>query len=218
MTLAIEIRMARRQSEVLACQYLIAEVYNRYYDIVFSKDNVDLNAKIEPYPHRYVMGLIDGQLVAAAGLYTNHTYVERYGAVTDQDIARVLQDAGVPDRLHRPRREYTKLVVHRDWEGYGIGRFFFAVTHSRDFVVGDGEVPLLLSCAKHSVYHGLYDFVGVRTRLLKPFPIYKVHERYRSDDDPMDSRLVLPDIDIDPRWYNCRLPGLFEVETFGGTP
>jgi hypothetical protein len=216
MGLQIEIRMARRHSEVLACQYLIAEVYNRHYDIVFSRDEVDLNAKIEPYPHRYVMGVVGSELVAAAGLYTSNTYVDRYGGIGGEELERALVEAGVPERVRNPHREYTKLVVRQGWEGKGIGRFFFAVTHSRDFIVGDGDVPLLLSCAKLSVFRSLYDVAGIRTRILRPFPNYRVHELYRTENDPMDSRLIVPDLDIDPRWYNRRLPDVFEVESFGG--
>ena len=202
-----------RRAEVVRCQYLIADTYNRHYDIVFSNDSVDLNAKIEPYPDRYVMGLVDGQIVAAAGLYLHNTYVERYGRVTDDEIRAVIEAAGASDRYPTfSKREYTKLVVHRDWEGRGIGRVFFAATHSRDFLnIDRHESPILVSCAKLSVFRGLYDKVGIRSRTIKAFPAYRVHELYRSADDPMESRLILPEVDIDARWYDAALPWRFQL-------
>ena len=213
----LEVRLARRRGEIVRCQYLIADTYNRYYDIVFSGDSVDLNAKIEPYPHKYVMGLIGGELVAAAGLYLHDTYVQRFGRVTDEEIRAILGEAGVSDRYPTySLREYTKLVVKSGWEGLGIGRFFFAVTHSKDFLNCDkAQHPLVLSCARASVYRGLYDVAGVGTRPVKPFPIYRVHEYYSSPADPMDSRVVIPDVDIEPRWYNLSLPCTLTVEPLG---
>jgi hypothetical protein len=44
---------------VLLCRRLIAEVYNRDYEVVFSEDHYDLEAKIEPWPHRFLMALHD---------------------------------------------------------------------------------------------------------------------------------------------------------------
>jgi len=212
-TTCLEIRLARRSAEMVACQYLIKETYGRHYNIVFSKTHIDLNLKIEPYPHHYAMGLVDGELVACAGMYTKNTYVERYGDVGDADIARTLTEAGMPERISWPRREYTKLVVRDGWGGRGIGRFFFAATHSKDFICpGEDKPPLLLACAKLSVFRNLYDASNLRARVIKPFPHYKVHELYRSEDDPMESRLLLPDVDIDPQWYNLSLPGTFELE------
>lgn len=213
-TTQLEIRLARRSAEKIACRYLIEQTYGRHYDIVFSKTHIDLNQKIEPYPNHYVMGLVDGELVACAGLYTENTYVQRYGDVGEADIARTLAAAGHPERIDWPRREYTKLVVRDGWNGMGLGRFFFAATHSRDFICpGEDRPPVLLACAKLSVFRNLYDASRLRTRTIKPFPRYKVHELYSSEEDPMESRLLLPDVDIDPRWYNLKIPGTYEIET-----
>ena len=206
MSRELEVRVARRYAEVVRCQYLIAEVYNKHYGIVFSKDCVDLHAKIEPYPHKYVMGLVDGEVVAAAGLYLRDTYVERYGQVTDDDLRAALgADAGRYDPSRK--REYTKLVVKDGFEGSGLGRAFFAASHSRSFLEADASEPtLLVCCAKRSIFTALYDKVGIHTRNVKPFPYYKVHEKYRSETDPMESRLIAPAIDIPPEWYAHDLP------------
>lgn len=212
MSIQLELRLARRYSEIVECQYLIAEVYNRYYDVVFTRDEADLDSKVEPYPHRYVMGLVDGELVAAAGLYRRDTYVERYGDITLDAVQRLLDDAGIDRPATGPRREYTKLVVDQAWEGRGLGRFFFAATHSRDFIASDmdGE-PLLLACAKRTIWEHLYDKSGIRTRRIAPFPDYKVHEFYRSETDPMDSRLIVPSVDIPARLWELPIPGTYEV-------
>ncbi len=65
----VEVRMAHTREDVARCQYAIAEVYNRQYDVVFSEDHHDLEAKIEPWPHRYLMVLHDATLAATIGLY-----------------------------------------------------------------------------------------------------------------------------------------------------
>lgn len=216
----LEIRIARKRSEILQCQYLIAAIYNRHYDIVFSAEGADLDAKIEPYPHYYVMGLVDGELIACAGLYVRETYVERYGQVDDAEIQQLLRQAQAENRYSLAcKHEYTKLVVRQDFEGRGIGRFFFAATHTRDFLQLDTTTPaLLVVCAKLSIFRNLYDIVGIHTRRIRPFPIYRVHERYSSVEDPMESRLIIPDLDIDKRWYDRQLPGIFPVESFGEHP
>src|SRR6476619_6188775 len=103
--------MARSREEVARCQYAIAEVYNRQYEVVFSEDHHDLDAKIEPLPHRYLMVLHDGDLAATIGLYLRNTYVERFGQVERSEFDGALgsedrtEDYAV-DRL----REITKLV------------------------------------------------------------------------------------------------------------
>jgi len=213
----LALRLARRYAEIVECQYLIAEVYNRYYDIVFTRDEAELDSKIEPYPHRYVMGLVDGELVAAAGLYRRDTYVERYGDIDLSDVQAALDAGGIDRSASDARREYTKLVVAQKWEGRGIGKFFFAATHCRDFIGSDMEgEPLLLACAKRSIWAALYDGSGIHTRRLAPFPEYRVHELYRSAEDPMDSRLIVPSVDIPPRWWDLKIPGTYEVPSKRG--
>jgi GNAT superfamily N-acetyltransferase len=200
--------IARTRAAILRCQYLIAETYNRAYDIVFSDDRYDLEAKIEPWPHRYLMGTVDGEPVAAVGLYLRDTYVTRFGAVGDDDVAASLREADAFGR-YRPHqlRELTKLVVHADARGGGLARAFLAIAHARAFVQLDAESPhLLVTCAKRTIWENFHDRLGIRTRLLKPFPLYRVHELYRSEADPMDSRLIIPDLDIPQRLYGAALP------------
>ncbi len=213
----LTIKVAQRRSEILQCQYMIASIYHRYYDIVFSTDIVDLNAKIEPYPHQYIMGLLDGQLAACAGLYIGETYITRYGDVDDNDIIRLLEDAGVRDRYREfELHELTKLVVAEKWEGQGIARFFLAACHNASFLRGDAQCPWLLStCAKLSIFRNFHQRIGINTRIIKPFPIYPVHEHYSSARDPMDSRLIIPELDIPRRWLELTVPGTYEVEEVG---
>ena len=215
--LRMTLKVARRHGEIIKCQYLIASVYNRYYDIVFSTDISDLNAKIEPYPHQYLMGLIDGQLAACCGLYVEDTYVMKYGMIQDSHFHPHLADAGVSQQYQSwVLHEFTKLVVAEGFEGLGIGNFFLAAAHNSTFLGANDDRPwLLTSCAKLSIYEKFYHRAGIRTRFLKPFPYYRVHEKYRSEDDPMSSRLIIPGIDIPKRWYDLEIPGTYEIEKVG---
>src|SRR6185503_3611114 len=205
----LEIKLAIKRGDILRCQYLIAESYNRRYDIFFSNDVVNLNARIEPYPDRYAMGLIGGELVATAGLYVQETYVERFGGVTAADIDRLLREAGAAGRYSaQRRREYTKLVIRGDWEGRGVGRQFFKATHCRGFLQLDAEPDkpcAIFYSATLSIFQKLHARAGIRTRRIKPFPLYEVHSLYRSDDDPMESRLTVPDLDIPREIYERSL-------------
>jgi hypothetical protein len=181
---------------------------------VFSSDIADLDQAIEPYPDRYVMGLLEGKLVAAAGLYIRRTYVATYGGITDEEIDEKIAAANMGHRYSAKRkREYTKLVVRGNHNGLGIGRFFHAATHSKHFLeIGASEPHVLLVCAKQSIYRAMYPADRINTRILKPFPRYAVHEKYSSPDDPMDSRLIIPEIDIAPQWYSLALPGVFTIQ------
>ena len=215
----LEIKLAKKRGDVLRCQYLIAEAYNRFYEIFFSRDLVNPNARIEPYPDRYLMGLIDGEVVATAGLYLQYTYCARYGDVKDEEIDGLLNTAGVADRYTAKRkREYTKLVIRQDWEGRGLGTHFFKASHSRDFLFQEASEPYAITCcAKQSIYDGLYRSGGIQTRLIKPFPVYEVHSLYSSAEDPMQSRLVIPDLDIPKDVFEQKLPMAQEfVPTKGG--
>lgn len=212
----MELRMARTRAEVLQCQYQIAEIYNREYEVVFSDDAFDLDAKVEPWPHRYLMGLVNGELVACAGLYVRNTYVERFGDVSDGQIDALIRDAGAAPRYVAARkREITKLVTSRKARGRGFGRFFLGCAHARDFLQCDTvpeEPVVLVCCARQSIWEKMWGGAGIHTRPIKEFPFYKVHELYRSPSDPMDSRLVVPSLDVPPRWYDRAIPGEYEVE------
>jgi hypothetical protein len=208
----VEVKLAVKRGDILRCQYLIAEMYNRSYEIFFSKDIVNPHERIEPYPNRYAMGTINGELVATVGLTLGRTYVEEYGGVTDEDIDRVLAEAGALGRYSATRkREYTKLVISPAWEGRGLGRKFLEATHCRDFLLGDTDEPhVIVCCAKLSIFGTLYEKGGIRTRPIKPFPRYAVHSLYSSEEDPMESRLIIPDLDIHKALYERRMP--FEID------
>ena len=211
----ILLRRAESRGDMLRCRRLIAEVYNRDYEVVFSKDRYDLQAKIEPWPHRFLMALHAGELVAACGLYTHNTYVERFGNVGEDDLACILRDAKVTDTYDvRRRREFTKMSVRHDWRGRGLGVWLTGAGHSRHFTDVERDRALMVFCAKMSIITNIFHRSGLRTRRIKEFPFYKVHELYRRPDDPMESRLIIPTLDIPERWYDLRLPGQYDVERF----
>jgi hypothetical protein len=208
-----EVRVATSRDDVARCQYAIAEVYNRQYEVVFSNDHHDLEAKIEPWPHRYLMVLYGGALAATLGLYIRHTYVERFGQVASGEFEAALGAPGTREHYDVGRlRELTKLVVQPAYRGRNLSRFTLGCGHARAFCQIDAAAPHLITfCAKRSIVGHVYEPTGVRCRRVKPFPLYKVHELYRSPDDPMDSYLVVPEADIPSRWYDLRLPGEYET-------
>ena len=209
----ITLRRAESRGDVLRCRQLIAEVYNRDYDVVFSEDRYDLEAKVEPWPHRFLMGLCGNELVAACGLYMHDTYVERFGQVSNADLRCVLEMAGVADDYDVTcRREFTKMSVRHDWRGRGIAPWLTGAAHSRHFTEVDADRAIMVFCAKLSIIDNIFHRAALRTRTVKEFPFYKVHELYRSPSDPMESRLIIPRVDIPERWYELTLPGEYELE------
>jgi hypothetical protein len=70
----------------------------------------------------------------------------------------------------------------------------------------------MVFCAKLSIIDRIFHRAGLRTRRIKEFPFYKVHELYRSPEDPMESRLIIPTLDIPARWYGLALPGRYDIE------
>ncbi len=211
----VSVKIAETREDVLRCQYLIAEVYNREYEVVFSEDHYDLDAKIEPWPHRYLMVMCGPQLVSTVGQYLKQTYVERFGAVTHGDVAQILEGAGALDRYSPERlRELTKLVVAKEHRGQGLALFTLGAAHSRIFCQMEATATapaLLVFCSKRSIVQKMHVPLGVNTRHIKPFPFYKIHELYRSEDDPMDSRLIVPELDIPTSWFELAVPGEYET-------
>jgi GNAT superfamily N-acetyltransferase len=198
--------------EVLQCRKLIAEVYNHDYEVVFSEDHYDLAAKIEPWPHRYLMAMLGDELVASCGLYTHNTYVERFGNVSENDLSTVLRCAGADCSYDMGElREFTKMSVRHEWRGRGIGVWLTGAAHSRHFTEVDRDRALMIFCAKTSIINNIFHRAGLRTRRIKEFPFYKVHELYRSQTDPMESRLIIPVLDIPEKWYELVLPGEYEI-------
>lgn len=209
----VEVRMARTRADVTHCQYAIAEVYNRQYEVVFSEDRHDLEAKIEPWPHRYLMVLHDGALAATVGLYLRNTYVERFGQVLREEFEQARAGSLTGESYDVTRlREITKLVVQPEFRGQNLARFTLGCGHARAFCQTEAEAPHLITfCSKRSIVSHVYEPTGLRSRLIKPFPMYKVHELYRSAEDPMDSYLMVPEADIPRRWYELELPGEYDV-------
>lgn len=204
---------------MLRCQQLIADVYNKQYGVVFSEDIYDLDAKIEPWPHRYLMGLLDGALVAVCGLYVRNTYVERFGLVTDGEIAKVLRDAGVEDRYDASnRREITKLVVARPFRNGRITPALMAFSLARAFAEIDARRPPLVTFCAVRTMRRLIERHGIRTRHIKPFPPYKIHEAYRSESNPMDSYLIIPALDLPASCRDLEIPGEYDVDSLSGGP
>ncbi len=213
----IRLEMAESSGEVLRCRQLVAEVYNRRYGVVFSRDTYDLDRKIEPWPHRFLMGTIGGELAAVCGLYMSNTYVERFGLVTHDDVEVRLREAGVNGQYDAAaRRELTKLVVAPRLRNSGLGPLFIAIAHARSFVEMEAERPPLVTFCVVRSMRRLVERHEIRPRRLKPFPHYKVHELYRSERNPMDSYLVIPDLDVPRCFRDLRIPGDHDLRPWLG--
>ncbi|MGH7617526.1 MAG: hypothetical protein ACREPM_09890 [Gemmatimonadaceae bacterium] len=211
------LRRAESRGDIVRCRQLIAEVYNRDYEVVFSEDHYDLEAKIEPWPHRFLMALHGRELVAACGLYLSNTYVERFGQVTDAELDAMLARAGTLGEYDVTRkREFTKMSVRHSWRGRGIAPWLTGAGHSRHFTGVDTDRAIMVFCAKISIIEKIFHRAGLQTRTIKEFPFYKVHELYRSPADPMESRLIVPRSDIPERWYELALPGEYDVQRIPG--
>lgn len=209
----LQFKIAKSHSEVVQCQSLISFVYYQKLGITFSESTYDIEAKIELYPHRYLMGLVDGELVATMGLYLHSTNPERYGKVTEQEIDKLVTEAGVAEKYSgKYIRELSKFVVKPEYRHQGIGKLLMGVAHSQDFIHYEEEQSnLLVTCANRSIFNYFAEALNIDTRIIKPVPFYKIHEFYRSGDEPMESRLIIPELDIPAKWYHAKLPGLYEV-------
>ncbi|RAP32698.1 hypothetical protein DID77_04265 [Candidatus Marinamargulisbacteria bacterium SCGC AG-439-L15] len=207
----LTVKIAETRGEIIQCQYLIAASYNRYYKIFFSRDIYDLEAKIEPYPHRYIMAQIDGELIGAAGLYTNNTYTEKFGDVSNDEIKEKLrsEEIDIKDYSINQKHEITKVVCSPKLTGNGIGAFLWGCANSETFLYPEktSQKPLIMCCAKPSVFNYFEESTGIKTRKLKKFPVYKVHELYSAKDDAMESRIIIPEIDVPETWYKMAIPG-----------
>ena len=131
------------------------------------------------------MALHGGDLVAACGLYTQNTDVERFGKVGEDDLRRMLVEAGVAAEYDvTRRREFTKMSVRHDWRGRGIAPWLTGAGHARAFTCVDADRAVMVFCAKMSIINNIFHRAALRTRRIKEFPFYKVHELYRSPEDP----------------------------------
>jgi len=209
----VHLQIAESPGEILRCRQLVADVYNRQYGVVFSEEIYDLDAKIEPWPHRFLMGLVEREVVAVSGLYLRNTYVERFGLVSDADVAAVLREAGLEGRYDPSgRREITKLVVAPRFRASRITPLLIGCSFARAFADRDADRPPLVTfCAIRTIRH-LVERLRIRPRHLKPFPLYKIHEKYRSESNPMDSYLVVPELDVPARFRELRIPGEHDLD------
>jgi hypothetical protein len=202
--------VARTDSDIQQCRALIADVYGEDYGVCFRDGPADFEAHVERWPDRFIVGRVAGHLVATMGIYLRDTSVQRHGNVTDQEIARLLREAGVGDRFDVTRtREFTKLSIAPRFRRRGAGRLLVGAAHSGDFLQmgSSADRPhLLLTTARRSIWEGMFHANGIRTRRIKDYPNYGIVDKYRSDQDPMDSRLVIPDIDVPWFWADRSLP------------
>lgn len=212
----MRLAIAAGSGEVLRCRQLVGEVYHRRYGVVFSSDTYDLDRKIEPWPHRFLMGFVGEELAAVCGLYVRNTYVERFGLVTHDEVGAALRQVGVDGYDPAARRELTKLVVAPRLRNSGLGPLFIAISHARAFVELDAPAPPLVTFCIVQSMRRLVERHGVRPRPLKPFPHYKVHELYRSERNPMDSYLVIPHLDVPQHFRDLRIPGEHDLAPWLG--
>ncbi|MBD2728885.1 GNAT family N-acetyltransferase [Nostoc sp. FACHB-892] len=213
--LTCKFKIAKSPLENHQCQSLISEIYYKKLGITFSESHYDIEAKIELYPHHYLMGLVNDELVACMGLYLHSTNPERYAKVTEEDIEQLLIPVGVANRYSGKNiRELSKFVVKDEWRNKGIGKLLMGVAHSKDFIHMNEEKPhLLVACANVSIFKYFSDALNIHTRIIKPVPFYKIHEFYRAGSEPMESRLIIPDIDIPAQWYqHSPIPGEYEIK------
>ena len=216
-TANITIKLAQNNLEVKQCKNLIKQVYYQDFNGVTLSDTIcDPAKRIELYPQYYLMGLVGDQLVAVLGLYTEGTNGERHGKVTPQEIAQLLQKAGV---LHKysgyQLREVTKFVVKKEWRGQGIGKIMFGAAHSQDFIqINESRPTLLVSCSSVSIFNKFSDGIGIRSRTIKPMPYYEIHKHYSSAENPVETRLIIPELDIPEYCFNVSLPTKFSLDKF----
>ncbi len=212
------VSVAETNEHIGACKRIIAEVYETEYGVKFHDDDDQCNPDhmIEPWPHRFMMGTVDGNVVAAGGLFVrSNTYVWRYGKITHDDVNRVIEEASQGHRYHSHRQvELAKTTALKRWRRYGLATALARASLSREFLEIDPHPEgdsLVICCGKHSIWEGLWKKkAGCTTRHVKPFPHYKAHEKYRNGE-PMDSRIMLPATDIPPDWHALKLPVTFRV-------
>ena len=213
----LTIKLAQNNLEVKQCKSLIEQVYYQdFHGITFSDTICDPEKRIERYPQYYLMGLVGNQLVAALGLYTKGTNGERHGKVSSHEITQLLQEAGVLEKYSDYQlREVTKFVVKKEWRGQGIGKIMFGAAHSQDFIqINESQPTLLVSCSSVSIFNKFANGIGMRSRTIKPMPYYEIHKHYSSAENPVETRLIIPELDIPKYWLNFSLPTKISLDKF----
>jgi hypothetical protein len=194
----------------------VGRVYGEAYGVQFVEREFDLEKKIEGWPDRFLMALFGDKLAACIGLYDGPTYVERFGRVTAQDLDPLLATAGAQgDAASRHCVELTRLTTNREYRTHRVAWLLMAAGHSVAFLgTWRGKPPLVLTGLRLSLSESLVRPLSIACRTIKAFPEYKVHEHYRVADDPMVSRLTIPELDVASRWLNLRLPAELDSVAF----
>jgi GNAT superfamily N-acetyltransferase len=209
----VRIEIVDNSVDASACRRLIADVYGAEYGVTFSETEYRLDECVERWPQRFLRAVAEGETIATFGLYQQDTYVERFGNVSLADVEMHIEAAGLSQKYRAEDRcEYTKLVVHPEWRGLALSRRILHAAHARAFIEQDTLRPkIILFCMRRSNVRRLHGNAGVRCRIVKPFPSYPVHERYRSLHDPMHSYLVLPVLDVPVHIHELQFPIEFEI-------
>lgn len=213
-SIELDISIPTEPAHIEACNSLIAETYLREYGVVMTTDQTDPNGGIERLPDRLMMGRIGEEIVACSGLYVGNTYVDAYGRIEPDEITNILHQAGVNADRPRTHIELTKAVVRKDYLKRGFGRLILGSSHASAFLDAGPDSPLLFLCGKVSILR-IWRALGIRTRRIREFPVFKNHARYRAPGDPVESHLVIPELDIHPRWYRLDVPSTVAVDHFG---
>ena len=215
----VELSISKTPGALIKCQYLVSEIYHRKYKIAFSSDEYDLSQGIEPYPDIYVLAKVNGYLVGCFGCYTSKSYSINFGNIEKDIIQSILSAYQLEDEYSLDLiREPTKLVCQSGASSYGIPHLLFRSMYSKQMIENyltdeSGTLPVLLSCGNRSAFRHFYDRQHIRTHFLGRFPEYKVHRHYASKHNPMESRLVIPSIDIPSDIYNMKIPGTYRIES-----
>ncbi|MGF1490775.1 MAG: hypothetical protein ACFBSE_27090 [Prochloraceae cyanobacterium] len=209
---SLQVKLAETNAEIVECQSLIADIYYENFGISLCDRSFKPQEKIELYPHYYLMGLVNEELVATIGLYLYNINSQQYARVTDREIESVLNKDGLDLIVSsKSKRELSKFVIKKEWRNKGLGKVFLGLAHSKDFIhsIGDGS-HILVNTAFSPMFKVL-DSIGIASKLIKTVPSNKVYPNYYSDR-PMETRITIPYFDIPSCWYHFNLPGEYIIE------
>lgn len=209
----LQVKVADSSADILECQSLIAESYQEEFGISLCDRSFNPKEKVELYPHYYLMGTIEDELVATMGLYLYNIQSQQYAYLTDREIESALNKEGLDAIVSsKNKRELSKFVVKKEWRNTGVSKAFLGLAHSKDFIhlIGDGS-HILINTAFSPMFKVL-DSIGIKSQAIKTTPANKIYPNYRSDR-PLETRLTVPYFDIPSCWYNFNLPGQYPIET-----
>lgn len=209
---SLQVKVAESNAEIVECQSLIADIYSENFGISLCDRSFKPQEKIELYPHYYLMGIVDDELVATIGLYLYNINSQQYARVTDREIESFLSKEGLDLIVSsKSKRELSKFVIKKEWRNKGLSKVFLGLAHSKDFIhsIGDGS-HILVNTAFSPMFKVL-DSIGIDSKLIKTIPANKVYPNYYSDR-AMETRLTIPYFDIPSYWYHFNLPGEYKIE------